>query len=777
MELQIVTLLLVLLAAWAGGSVAARLGYPAVLGELMIGILIGPAMLGLLGDGSLVNEWIGTDGGYDALNVLAQAGVLLLMLYIGMEIDPKELGKASWGGFLAAIGGFIAPFLMGWGVVLLFADSLPEGMNPHIAGMFVGIAAGVTSLATKSRILMDLKILDTRIAHVMLAGALIADTLSLLVFAGVLGFADTLSLEVMALVKVAARAVLFFGISAVVGIWVLPFVFKQLQRFGIKHRGIYFTLMLVIALAFGEGAELAGLHAILGTFVAGLFLQEGMLDPKLNRELNELVRDVSVGFLAPIFFVMSGFQVSLDVFTTDLWFFASVMAVAFIGKIAGTALFYIPTRNGWREGVVLGAGMNGRGAVEIILAGIGLQAGLITPEIFSMLVFMAIITTATVPLFLKWGTDWLSRRNELVRSADKRNTVLIVGATPTARELAKLLVETQPVRLIDTNPARVEDAIVEGLTAVVGNALETESLSNAHAPAAGRAVCMTANAEINVLAARQMRDIFMVPTVHVLVRGADRGADAETFEHLEATMLFGHSVSLSDWDHWFARGLVEIQRMPAPGATSAEVLRALGTDTPTLPMVVESTVGDKKTIVPFHSRMEIAEGSVLVVGRARVAAQPAHDRFDEMIRRCPVLDIEEPVDRDEFFMRAAVALAPDVTETAEELSRQLHERENLSSTVLTQGLAVPHIMLPGKSQFAMLVARCRKGVELEPGGAAVYALFVLAGSPDQRNFHLKALSAVAQIWQSGDFESRWRDAANAEELRRLLITAPRQRTS
>src|SRR5690606_10550361 len=126
MELSLLNLLLVLLAAWAGGAIAQRIGYPAVLGELMIGIVLGPAMLGLLGDHSWVNQWLGVEGGYDALNVLAQLGVLLLMLYIGMEIDPKELGKASWGGFLAAIGGFATPFVMGWGVVYLFRASLPE---------------------------------------------------------------------------------------------------------------------------------------------------------------------------------------------------------------------------------------------------------------------------------------------------------------------------------------------------------------------------------------------------------------------------------------------------------------------------------------------------------------------------------------------------------------------------------------------------------------------------------------------------------------------------
>ncbi len=777
MELNVLNLLLVLLAAWAGGSIATRIGYPAVLGELLIGIMLGPALLGLLGDNSWINQWLGVQGGYEALNVLAQAGVLLLMLYIGMEIDPKELGKASWSGFLVAIGGFIAPFLMGWGVIVLFEDTLPEGMNPHIAGIFVGIAAGVTSLATKSRILMDLKILDTRIAHVMMAGALIADTLALVVFAGVIGFAEEETLEVMQLARVLARAVMFFGVAALVGLFVLPFLFRQLQRFGIKSRGIYFTLMLVIALAFGEGAHLGGLHAILGTFVAGLFLREGMLEPKLNRELNDLVRDVSVGFLAPIFFVMSGFMVSFEVFQTDLLLFVLIMLIAFVGKIVGTALFYLPTGHGWREGLVLGGGMNGRGAVEIILAGIGLEMGLISKEIFSILVFMAIITTATVPFFMKWGTDWLKRLNLLVRSAGKRNTVLIVGAAPLARALAKLLKATQPVWLIDSNPGRVEDAKREGLDAVVGNALETEALSSAHAPAAAMAIAMTGNAEINALVARQLRDVFMVPDLKVLVLGKDRGADTQTFAHLDASLLFAQAVSMSDWDHWFSRDAVIIERMPAPATTSAEVLAFLNGGAPVLPLVVETEHEGKKRITPFHSGMNLKASDTLVIARSKAALQPTSDRFDELVKTCPVLDIDAALDRETFFRRASDALANVVSESPEQLNAALHERETSSSTVLTQGLAVPHIILEGEGRFALLVARCRQGVVLAADEEAVNALFVMAATPDQRNFHLKALSAIAQIWQSGDFETRWRNAKTQDDVRELLLKAPRQRTT
>jgi len=770
MELSLLNLLLVLLAAWAGGSIAQRFGYPTVLGELAVGIILGPALLGVLGDDSWVNEMMGVKDGAGGLGILAQVGVLLLMLYIGMEIDPKELGKASWGGFLAAIGGFVTPFAMGWFVVVLFGGT-------HIAGVFVGIAVGVTSLATKSRILFDLKILDTRIAHVMMAGALIADTLSLVVFAAVIGFAEKEALELIPLLLVGAKAIAFFLIGGVVGIYVLPRLFKLVQSLGIKHRGIYFTLMLVIALAYGEAAHLAGLHAVLGTFVAGLFLREGMLEPKLNHEVNDLVRDISVGFLAPVFFVMAGFDVSFDVFQTDLWLFLSIIGVAFLGKIAGTALFYLPTGNGWREGLVLGAGMNGRGAVEIILAGIGLKMGLITQEIFSILVFMAIITTATVPMLLKWGVDWLKRVDMLVRSAGKRDTVLFIGASPTAQALAALIAETRPVWMISSDIKHVADAQEAGLNAVAGNALETLALAEAHANEASMVLAVTGNVEINVLAARQMREIFLASEVGIAVRGHDRTADAKTFEHLEARMLFARPVILSDWDYWFMQDMVAIERIPAPATTSEAVLRWIDDHRHVLPMAIETQHESKRRIIPFLADSSLNEGDMLILARAQIATEPHTDRFDDLVRDALILDIDERLDRESFFMRAAEALAADGPETLDDLSRALHDRETMSSTVLTPGLAVPHVVLEGEGRFALLVVRCLPGVDLEEGASHVHSLFVLAASPDQRNFHLKALSAIAQIWQAPSFESDWRAAKGPSELRELLLRTPRQRTT
>jgi Kef-type K+ transport system membrane component KefB len=170
MEFSVLNLLLILLAGWLSGLLASRLGYPFILGELLAGVVLGPPLLGLL-------------YGSEALMVLADLGVLLMMFYIGMEISPQELAQASWAGFLAAIGGFLFPAVLGYGVALGFGAS-------SMASLIIGLVAGVTALATKSRALLDLNILDTRVAHVIMAGALITDTLTLITFAGIMGIAS-----------------------------------------------------------------------------------------------------------------------------------------------------------------------------------------------------------------------------------------------------------------------------------------------------------------------------------------------------------------------------------------------------------------------------------------------------------------------------------------------------------------------------------------------------------------------------------------------------------
>jgi Kef-type K+ transport system membrane component KefB/mannitol/fructose-specific phosphotransferase system IIA component (Ntr-type) len=754
MELHLLNLLLVLLAAWAAGSVAERLGYPSILGELLAGILLGPPLLGLLHS-------------QEALGVLAELGVLLMMMYIGMEIDPRELGRASWAGFLAAIGGFFTPFVAGFLVIRAFGGTMT-------AGLFVGIAVGVTSLATKSRILVDLKLLDTRIAHVLMAGALVSDTLALVVFAAVIGVAESGSVSPPGLVAVGGRAILFFGACGLAGYRLLPWIGRRLHETGYRNRTLLFTFMLLTGFLFAELAELAGLHAILGTFLAGLFLRDAIPDRKLTFSLTSVLRDVSIGFLAPIFFVIAGFEVSLAVIGGNLPLFLAVMAAAVFGKIAGTLLFYLPTGHGWREGLTIGAGMNGRGAVEIVIAGIGLQRGLISQEIFSILVFMAIFTTATVPFLLKWCTDWLDRRGELARASTERKGTIIVGGGATARLIADFLKGEGPLTIVDSNPYRCEMAQRDGFRTLCGNALREEVLSEAGAAQARSLIAMTSNPEVNVLAAQLAREVFLVPFVHVTMAGADRGAHEDLIRPLEATTLFAAPADIATWDHVVDQGTFRIRRIPVPRevAGGRSVFRpsdwleeAMG-----LPLMVRSGEGTEL----FHSGSKVSPGDTVICLAPLDEEGHRGDEFDRLVDACRILDIPGGMEREDFFELASEALAEEVGGDRGALLRQLLLREEVS-IVLGSDLAVPHVRLPSGSGFHLLMARCREGVHFATAHVSARAVFLFASAQDEPTIHLRALSAVAQIAQNESFMERWMEAEGPDELRELVLKADRRR--
>ncbi|MDX1327056.1 MAG: cation:proton antiporter [Arenibacter sp.] len=588
-DLQILNLLLVLLAAWAGGMVAKRVGFPPILGELLIGIVLGPALLGLLETSA-------------ALDTLAEVGIIFLMAYIGMEINFKDLGKASWAGLLAAIGGFVVPFVLGYYTIIIFDGT-------QIAALFVGIAVGVTSLATKSRILVDLKLLDTRIAYVLMAGALISDTLALVIFAGIIGFVDVGSVDAAALSWVAGKAILFFAASAIIGIYMFPLIGKVLAKLKSINRTFQFTIMVLIVLLFSELAEIAGLHGILGAFMAGLFIRDGVFSRQVFKEVTGVFHDMSIGFLAPIFFVTAGFHVSLEVFQTDLALLILIIVGAVVGKIVGTALFYLPSGNGWREGITIGTGMNGRGAVEIIIAGIGLQMGIISTEIFSILVFMAISTTLTVPLFLTWTTNWLRKRGELVKQ-DSRKGYLILGANPLGRYMASQLREHSEVVLIDSNKDLVNEAKEQGMNAIYGNALKEETFELANAQDKNTFIALTGNSEINMLATQLAHNSFYIPKKVVLISPDEHAAGLNLLDPMDASSLFASKTDLTPWAYKIsANEFKERIATVTTDCTTREWVKQHGKNKDILPILILDEQGHKR---PFHFKDTISANEKII---------------------------------------------------------------------------------------------------------------------------------------------------------------------
>ncbi|WP_336365294.1 cation:proton antiporter [Halalkalicoccus salilacus] len=396
--IDLLNLLLVLTLAWIFGLLVERIGYPALMGEILAGILFGPALLGLLHPS-------------ETLDIFAELGVFLLMIYVGMEVDIHDLFELGPQALMVAFGGFLIPFGLGYAVGGIIGASVEQSL-------FIGIAMAATSLATKSRILVDLDILDTRIAGVLLGGALLSDVGVMVVFAGVMGFIETGEVTALGLGLVTGKALLFFAVALVIGDRFLPYIWQQLEDWMTRHRFVdktsAFTVALIVALVFAFFAALVDLHMIIGGFIAGLFLRQAQLEPDIYDHMYNVMYDLAMGFFAPIFFVTVAFELTLNVFTQSLGLLVLILVVAFVSKIVGSWLFTLPTKLSSKEGLVIGLGMNGRGTVEIVIVSIALSAGIIGQELFSILVFTAIFTTTLVPPTVKWGIDWLKQTDELV---------------------------------------------------------------------------------------------------------------------------------------------------------------------------------------------------------------------------------------------------------------------------------------------------------------------------------------------------------------------------
>ncbi len=755
MEGSLLSLLAVLLIAWTAGLLAVRIGFPSILGELAAGIVFGPAVLGSMG--------LGFSGPVPGLEMLAQVGIFALMLFIGMEVNYRDLVRNGKAGALAAVGGFVVPFIAGWAIARWMGYS-------NEAGSFLGMAMAVTSLATKSRILVDLNLFGTRIANVLLSGALLADVGALLVFALVLGVSGS---EAGAgkgggLLLLGAKCALFFVLAAVCGLKLLPALASLLQRTKLAQRTGTFTFVLLIGLVYAEGAHLLGLHPIIGAFLAGTFLGHGVLKQRLSLEIAHAVKDMAVGFLAPIFFFTAGFHVTLSVVAERPFAVVLVLVAATLTKIVGTAVFYAFSGNGWREGLVIGAGMNGRGAVEIIIAEIALGVGLIDKPLFSMLVLMAFFTTLTVPVSLKFGVRWLEKHDQLVRADADRRGVIVVGATALGRLIARAVAESsgEPVCLVDSNPQRCLRARKDKLPVIRGNAMRDEVLILAGARDASSLIALTPNVSINQLVCQTARELFGVPHV---ATGWPEHAEERTAESPEGIpslwSLDSSEVEQKIWEHRAERHAGETEwHEPVESVAGAQATRDMIATGARLPLFL---LRERRVLLPASAKWRAGDRVFCLrrpPGRSELA-----DRFSAAIRDASVLDIDGSKSWADFLKLATTAIAESAGEEPQVLYNLLHEREREFSSVLVPGLAIPHASLPGDRPFVMLVARAKDGIVFPGHEEAVRTIFLLLGGETDRDIHLHALSTIARSVSRVGFDEAWHEAADDAALRACLL--------
>ncbi|MCB1039408.1 MAG: cation:proton antiporter [Acidimicrobiales bacterium] len=379
----LIDLLVVLVAAKAAAEVSERIGVPAVVGEILAGLLVGPSILG----------WVGHED--EVLHVLGEIGVILLLLDVGLEMDLGELRKVGGASLGVATMGVVAPMVTGYVAMLAMGES-------SNTALFVGAALTATSVGITARVFGDLRALATTEARIVLGAAVADDVMGLVVLTVVVRLVTEGGVSMLSLAEIIGVALLFLVVGAAAGLRFTPPLFKWISKVG-RGGGTLVALAFAFTLAFAEVAVQAKLAAIIGAFVAGIALGKTEESERIRSDLSPIGH-----VLIPIFFVQIGINAEISAFgklgvLTDA---AILLVIAIIGKVIAA----------WGKGrapgdlLLIGFGMIPRGEVGLIFATIGLQNGVLGEDLYAAVLLVVLATTLITPPLLKQRTRTVMER-------------------------------------------------------------------------------------------------------------------------------------------------------------------------------------------------------------------------------------------------------------------------------------------------------------------------------------------------------------------------------
>lgn len=387
----ILAIVIIIVAAKLGGYISTRFNQPSVLGELLAGLLLGPTALDMLHSWTLVFHHADTLA--ELISIMAELGVILLMLLAGLELHLPELLNAGKVSAFAGVLGVLLPLGLGYVAAVLFGTTGDEAL-------FLGLTLAATSVSISAQTLMELNVLRSKVGLALLGAAVFDDILVILILSisfVLVGEGAGGSGGVGGVLLTVVQMVVYIGAASALGLWALPWLAKQVNKLPISKGMLAFVL--VICLLFSYAAEvLGGVAAITGAFLAGLFLGR----TPFREEMEEGISAIAYSFFVPIFFVNIGLEVDLGAVSGNAWWFAAVFTViAVISKIGGSGLGAKLAGFSNLESFQVGIGMVSRGEVGLIVASFALVQQLISSENFAIAVFMVIIATLVTPPMLR----------------------------------------------------------------------------------------------------------------------------------------------------------------------------------------------------------------------------------------------------------------------------------------------------------------------------------------------------------------------------------------
>jgi Kef-type K+ transport system membrane component KefB len=391
--LQVLLLLaLVITAAKAAGAAANRIGQPAVFGEILVGLLLGPTLLDVLAWPIFAGD---SEGLAALIRDLAEVGVILLMLVAGLETDLEEMRRVGAVAFWSALGGVVLPFLGGVATAAAF------GLPVLWEGVFIGTILTATSVSISAQTLIELGALRTREGSAILGAAVIDDVMGIIALSLVVAAVGA-SLEpaasgfdLGAIGWLVVRMTAFFAIAIAAGRWLTPLL-RWASSLGISQALL--ATVLVVAFVYSWAAEYVGaVAAITGAYLAGVLVGQ----TPFKKAVDEGIHPLTYSMFVPIFFISIGLEANGRELGERATFTIVLIAVAIVTKAVGCGLLARVTGFTTPESIRVGAGMISRGEVGLIVAGYGLSHQIIGRDVFSASVVMVLVTTMVTPPLLR----------------------------------------------------------------------------------------------------------------------------------------------------------------------------------------------------------------------------------------------------------------------------------------------------------------------------------------------------------------------------------------
>lgn len=404
-EQLIVSVGIILLATRTLGWMFQRIGQPQVIGEMTAGILLGPSLLGRLHPKAFA--YIFPSSSFSILGALSQLGLLLFMFVVGLEVDLKRLFKQRAAVVFISNFSILTPLLLGIALATrLYPEFAGQGIGFSGFALFMGTAMSITAFPVLARILKEGNLVRTDIGTIAISCAAVDDITAWFL---------------LAILTALVRPSQSWASLALTLLWLLLFVAVMLfpvRRAAWLVERIYdrcgagfelFSVLVLITLAASWTTDRLGFHPLFGAFMAGLAMPK---NGQMTKQISERIEALTLALLLPLFFALAGLRTRIDLLSgRELWVdVLAIIGIATIGKLAGATITARVTGIRWKESIAIGVLMNTRGLVELVVLNAGLELGILTPKLFTMMVIMALVTTfMTTPILRAMGIVQSSR--------------------------------------------------------------------------------------------------------------------------------------------------------------------------------------------------------------------------------------------------------------------------------------------------------------------------------------------------------------------------------